>query len=529
MNKRFVSILVLLLVMVTGTVHGASYTLPEKMYNQLSIGSGLKGTITITAEGEAFRTPFLNAVTDAVFSIRGISSGNDIHYYIFQGDEQEKQSAVTELYRREGTYYLRSDMVPGKILEFPSVSQIVDAIFPTKGENGSASSFIAKILSLPEQERKEKWDPVLTRYQNALEFWLADFTVDHSTVKMEDGFSALDFTYEIPVNDVTDKIVSLVSEIASDKEACALLESVMTQEEKSIYLNSNLVYFYAEAVRSLNLEKPVRMNKRVSALGDLLRFKLELPLDEQSTGYQSIDIEMYDQLTVYTLKKTGEILILALPDTETLKESEYEKTLWYSRIYTDTNEAEEAKNISVRADVRKTHEAHEAEEKSHETDHYDISVTRDTTYVPQDIDLSVLPEYDPMKISIDMHYSSKYAQNSATTLEINTEVSQASSKMKIEGTIKTAAPWIFMPFEIVDPIMTGTDTKKVIEPYFEDWISNALSMISHSNTEQALNAEQSGTTESQEQEYQKNEPDDETTNDLSEDAEASPIDDPEQE
>ena len=76
--------IIMLIILVTGTCHAASYTLQEKMYNQLSIGSGLKGTFSIKAEGEKFRTPFLDTVTDAEWSLRGIQSGSDLHYYVFQ-------------------------------------------------------------------------------------------------------------------------------------------------------------------------------------------------------------------------------------------------------------------------------------------------------------------------------------------------------------------------------------------------------------------------------------------------------------
>lgn len=526
MKKSFICILVFIMIAINGICQAASYTLPEKMYNQLSIGSGLKGSFTITAEGEAFRTPFMNAVTDAVFSIRGISSGKDIHYYLFQGDEQEKQTAVTELYRKDGAYYLRSDMVPGKILVFPAVSQYIDALFPAEGENGSASSFIANILSLSEQERKEKWDPVLTRYQNALEFWLADYTVDHETVKMEDGFSALDFTYEIPSDDVKNKIISLISDILSDEEAYALLESVMSPKEKSVYLNRNLLYFYTEAVNALNIENPVRMNKRVSAMGDLLRFKLELPLDEKSTGYQSVTIEMYDKLTVYTVRRTEDILVLAIPDAESLKETEFDKNIWISRIIADENKKDQ--NFSVKANIRKTHNAFDENEKSHETERYEISISQDTTYIPQDIDLSILPEFIQTDIIMDLHYSSKYAQNSATTLEIAGEIKKGTSEMKIEGSIKTAAPWVFMPFDVVDPINVGTDVKTVLEPYITDWISNATSIIHHMSQETDTVTDQNEIIQTDESESRPKDVE-ATADDMSEEAETSPMDNPEQE
>ena len=53
MKKRIVFLIAMALILTIGTCQAASYTLPEKMYNQLAIGSGLKGSFTVTAEGEA--------------------------------------------------------------------------------------------------------------------------------------------------------------------------------------------------------------------------------------------------------------------------------------------------------------------------------------------------------------------------------------------------------------------------------------------------------------------------------------------
>ena len=518
MKKRFVSMIVLMIILVTGSCHAASYTLPEKMYNQLSIGSGLKGSFTVTAEGGKFRTPFLNAVTDAEWSVRGIRSGEDLHYYVFQSNEQEQQSAVSELYRKDGIYYFRSDMVQGRILAFPVLSQVVASVFPDAGENGSASSFIANIIALPEKTRKEKWDSVLQRYQNQLELWLADFTVTADTVRLDNGLSALDFTYEIPMKSINEEIVKLYGGFSSDPEVTALLDTVMSEAEKKIYMNGNLLYFYLEALQSLQNDKPVRMSKRVSAIGDLLRFSLELPLDERTTGYRSVDIQTVNQRTVITLRKTGQDTVIAFPETSILKQNAYEQSIWFSRVDTDAGKMKD--NISVRIDVKKTNNVYEKDEKTHETNHYDITVQQDTAYLPSDTDLSLIPEYEKAEISIDLHYSSKYAQNSATTLEITADIRQSNSQLQILGKLKTAAPWLFMPFEVIDPVQVGTEKENVLEPYLTDWISNAESMIHHNEKNTGDKSVQSDIlvpeqeTESPEKESQ--------------DAETAPLDVPEQ-
>ena len=521
MKKRFISVVLLLIILTTGTCHAASYTLPEKMYNQLAIGSGLKGSFSVTAEGEKFSTPFLNAVTDAEWSLRGIRSGEDLHYYVFQSNEQEEQSAFSELYRKDGVYYFRSDMVQGQILSFPVLSQFLETLFPVNGENGTTSSFISKIVTIPENVRKEKWDPVLLRYQNELEMWLADFTVTADTVKMENGLSALDFTYEIPMDNLNSMIIKLFGEFASDPEVIALLDTVMTEDEKKIYVNGNLLYFYLEALQSLQIDRPLRMSKRVSAIGDLLRFRLELPLDERTTGYRSVDIETVNQLTVITLKKTGQIMVLAFPDTEKLKQTSFEQSIWFARINADPEKEKE--NLSIRIDISKTDDVYEKEEKTHDINHYDITISQDTAYLPEDTDLSLLPRFDQIDMSVDLNYSSKYAQNSATTLEINAEVHQSGSTMTVVGKMKTAAPWLFMPFDIIDPIQVGTEKEKVLEPYITDWISNAASIVHH-NASGITEAEQAN--ETREQEYDDSQPsaeDSKETESQDTDAETAPL------
>ena len=61
MKKKLLALIALLLVLATGTCQAANnYTLPEKMHNQLAIGSGLKGKFRITTTGEKFKTPFLS-------------------------------------------------------------------------------------------------------------------------------------------------------------------------------------------------------------------------------------------------------------------------------------------------------------------------------------------------------------------------------------------------------------------------------------------------------------------------------------
>ena len=139
MKKRIICIIAGIMMLLSGVANAATYTLPEKMQNQLAIGSGLKGSFTVTADGELSKTPFLNAFCDATYDLRGMSSGHDLHYYLFQ-ENNGSQTIIAELYKKDGQYYLRSDIVQGKILELSGFSIFLDALFSQQGENPTISS-----------------------------------------------------------------------------------------------------------------------------------------------------------------------------------------------------------------------------------------------------------------------------------------------------------------------------------------------------------------------------------------------------
>ena len=490
MKKKMCFLLAFFMMLVTINCEAASYTLPEKMKNQLAIGSGLKGTFSITAEGPKAKTPFLDAVTDAEFSILGISSGDDFYYSVFQTDQSETQSALSELYRKEGICYFRSDMVQGKILAFPTSVQLMDSFFPAKGENPSLASFYVNYLTLSEDERNNRWKPVLTRYQNELEMWLADFTLQPDLVKQDSGSLALDFTYVIPASELKARIIALFEEFASDGELQALLDTVMTPEQKNVYFNGNLSYFYEEALQSLDLNQEVRMNKRVTAMGVVLSSSIFLPLDPSVTGYRSLTVENAEKQTVYKLEKEDQAVILVLPASDDENLQDYRKSVWLTRLSQADGENTVPSNISVRLDIEKNSKLYDdAEEKSHQEDHYQISIQRDVKYIPEGFDPGSVFEFEQINADLTLHYYSKYSQNSATTLEISAEIRQGDSRLSISGTMKTAKPWLFMPFEIIDPITVDPKNTAELITYATDWISNAGSIIRHKSADEAVSAD----------------------------------------
>ena len=484
MKKKVICILTGLMILISGTAGAVTYTLPEKMHNQLAIGSGLKGSFTVKSDGDLSRTPFLNAVSDASYDLRGLASGHDLHYYIFQ-ENNGNQINMAELYRREGSYYFRSDMVQGKILGLSGFSVYLDSLFAGKGENPTLSSALMNYLSIPEDTREKQWKPVISKYENLLEMWLHDFTAQAEVVRQDNGSSAFVFSYVIPINEVKSKLISMFAEFAADTELQALLDTIMTSEQKDLYLNGALSYFYQEAVDSMNIRDDVRLSKRVSALGDMISSKLVLPLDPGITGYDRITVESSNGYSIYQLEGSERALVVGLPSIDLLNEQQYDTSVWFSRIDNTNPKTDKNSNLSVRADIRKEFSQYnDEEEKSHQAEHYSISIKQDTAWLPEAFKEEELAEWHDIEAGLDLHYHSKYSQNSATTLEIKATFMQDGSTVEVEGKIKTAAPWLFMPFEVVDPTEIGPNHPEITENYLTDWISNAASMIHHTEADE---------------------------------------------
>jgi len=80
---------------------------------------------------------------------------------------------------------------------------------------------------------------------------------------------------------------------------------------------------------------------------------------------------------------------------------------------------------------------------------------------------------EPIDAAVDLHYFSKYPQNSPTTLEIQAGITQGAFRLSLEGSFKTASPWIFSPFTIKNPVNALELAPEVLGGYGEKLIENA--------------------------------------------------------
>ena len=444
--KRICCILVCFVLILTGAAASAvSYSsLPEKLSKQLQIGSGLKGSLTLTSAGETFATPFFEAFSNATWELRGMRSGTEYHYYLYQPDEQEQPRNRIEAYGQENGLYLRSDLLPETVLHISGLDDLMSlpGVMPAEKTNPSLLSVAWRLMTATEEAKKNSLETMITRMQKELENWMTRFGTQEASVNPEDGGAAVEIACVMPMAEVRQEILTLLEEIWQDHEMNTLVSAEMTEEERELYLNGNLGYFLNDAMAALEMDGEVRFTRMVTTMGESFRSTLTLPLDESKTGASSLTVEEQEGIQTYTLKSRKGIRTVVWP----LAQEENAFTFWYTQVG-ETGEDMEPLAVKVRG-AREQEAREEGEEKTIEEHRYSLTVERDLTNLPEDANPELFGEFQPLSLTAEMIYSSKFPANSPTTLTVDAEVRRGEDSLKITGTMKSASPWVFTPFDV---------------------------------------------------------------------------------
>lgn len=453
-----------LLTFVPGTrPAAAAYTLPEKMQKQADIGNGIKGSLILHGEGSEPAVSALQFLQDVELQFRGLRSGEDFHWTVFQSGKDEEQKALTELYYHDNSFYLRSDLLPGEVYSVSGPEKLADALSAPPEGNPSLASAFWRWMQMKPDERRTLLDPVLARLSQELEIWVAQYASVKEVTLPESGASAVDLNYAIPMRDLKTEIVSLLKSLLSDADGQALLNALLSEEQKEVFANAYLDYYYSSALDALDNDYDLIYTRRISTLGNPISSMLEMPLDQNRMKYQSLVIEEEGGLVSWTLR--GEDRIITLRTAQSVDWNEITSfSAWLIVRPGDPEEAAEGGIYkAVRADFSHTVEISSDEEnRDHQRDRWEVLVERDVSRLPEGEDPDRYPEVDPIRLQLSLHYFSRPSQSSPTTVEIDGSLRMKDSVLSLTGQMKTASPWAFAPFDpagAVDLMKLSQDEK----------------------------------------------------------------------
>ena len=484
MKKIIAFVLMLSLVCCMAFAHAAELILPEKMKKQLEIGSGLKGSFTISTEGFDPEIPVFRAVKDVELQLRGLSSANELHYYIYQADEKENQNAKTELYGTDSQFFFRSDCLPDTVLTVPNLLQVLNQIPHTSEGNPSFFSVVYQLAIQMNGQKKKEWDPVLKRYQDRIELWLARFPVETDYVPGENDRSLLNMSYAIPYSSMQSFLFELLPVMLQDGELMELLGLVMDEEQKDLYLNQNLLYFYQQAMDAAFVDDDIVLIKENDAkTGRTVSQHLSLPLNQKATGFEllQIDDQTENSLITYTLKGEDRTIQVSLPSDLSLQDS-FDHEILFRDYCTDAGKdlsGNKSWRIHLSSQVSAATISPE-DEKTHENYEYTCEITQDLNDLPEDIPVDIFPEFEPVTLHLTAHFSSKNAQQSPTTAEIVLDYQKGNEKLHGSGSFKSASPWLLTPFDHSSAVSLLAADEKQRDTWLNEWAKNAEAILQRS-------------------------------------------------
>ncbi len=468
MKKNCSIILTIILALSIISSASAAYTLPEKMERQLQVGSGLKGTLVVRANADTERSPLIHSIQNAEFQIRGIQYEGNQHYYIYQAGEGESLNALTEIYMTAGGCYMRSDFLESGCILLPTVDHLINAALKSEGENPSVFPDLLRAVLCNKSDGELNTDGL----ERTVEMWINTFSTE-SNVQSGDGSPRLSQTFRIPVDEACNALTEVIRLVSSSENYMGWFRNNLSKEQIDLYLNPNLGYYYADAMKQLDLDGEILFTRTVSTLGELITSSLFLPLDAEKTGYSSVTFQNNEKDKSVFLTGPDRKLYIQLPMETDLKNDDYENEV--IRIVKISNDREETKNIALRITATRRSEKTEVPEENriHEKETYILHFARDTEDLPDGIIADQIDEFADADAEIVIHYSSKPQLSSPTSLEVSCSITHGKYSFSLESELKTASPWIFAPFSIENAIDAGSNTIEDMKELEKEWIKNA--------------------------------------------------------
>ena len=333
------------------------------------------------------------------------------------------------------------------------------------GQNVQIWSSLRQLLSIPDEEWESTWKPVTERMTKQIENWMNNFASDPVKFTTEDGESALELRYEIEPQSIRSGIIELITMILNDEEAVTLLSGKMAPEQAAIYLNKDLIWYYQEALNTMELNGPVILSRKMTTKGEEINSSISLPLGTNPFGFDTVTAENTNGSEEWIFSGE-EVTVRYIPGE--LQKGDFTYLFTCGLVVTPGTKKEGflSKAGAYTLKINGTTETTTDEEgKEHQNETWTLQLIPDMALVTENQDL--YKDCEPLNGELKLHYYSKLAQTSATTLEINGSYEYGEDKLTGTAKIKTSSAWELVPFDTANAVevlkMTDEEFMKALE------------------------------------------------------------------
>lgn len=467
----------------------ASYTLPEKMMRQMDFGSGFKGTITWSVDGESDWAKAVTPLSGADVQVRAIRTTDgqlDAELFV---EENGTQQNVARLFLDGDTLGMQSDLVPGVTLTWPTGGDVFGALLGLDETQIPALYSVAlDVAKIPADTWKSDWAPVLEPYYAALEMWLNSFAAAPSVAQDDKGETVMLVRYQVPVSAVKDETVALLGDLLGDERLQSLLKGLMTEQQQNAYLNPNLLYFYESSIRGLAVEGELVLERTMTMLGETVTAQVKLPLPENDSGYTTLCLVQDAESTTFTLEGTEKTVRYVSREASSTAESAQWKGVVQVIPMTPT---EEKKALSAAFTLRKIHSTStDSDTREHDVTTWELHAEPDLSHLEEnDATRKDYQDFTPVDGKMRIHFHSKNAQTSPTTLEVDGSITVDGSTLTLTSKTKTTTPWTITPMDMTGSERYSRLTEAQKSEFVTTLVDNAAQLVRRLQREQATPSE----------------------------------------
>ena len=305
--KRFLCILLCLLLAAPAAL-AETYTPTELFRTQfITGGNGLRGTASITVAGVADWLELLMPFAGTKLQVRIIgerqgamtafvNDDDDWQVKLWAKDAAGNQRALTTLFGSPEGILLQTDLLPDTLLNLPvkgvnlpyqlakgELANLLMGLDPMglnaadNGGNTEAWSAMAELGGIGEDVWASDWAPVLAKYDTLMDMWLSAYATP-TVVSGGTGSMALRTTYDIPVEDLREQAKYIIGLMVVDGELQTLMAPLMTPEQRSLYFNPAMLWFYEHCLDIVPLSGNILLEREMTIRGETSAMTISLPL-----------------------------------------------------------------------------------------------------------------------------------------------------------------------------------------------------------------------------------------------------------
>lgn len=419
----------------------ADYTLPEKLVRQLDFGSGLKGSMVLEVSGEAAWAQALAPLSGVDVEVRAIKSGDTFQGQLYMLDG-EAQKGLTQVYSDGSALALRSELVPQTLLTMPVGGDVLNAFMGLgEDQNPSLLSAALNLAMVPADIWETNWAPVLEPYYAKIEIWLSAFAAAPSVLRGDAGETTMLIRYEVPAAAAKEELLVLLGDALADEQLLTLLRAQMTQAQQNAYLNANLLYYYTAMVQALDLEGSLVMERVLTTKGEEVRTELVFPLPQNDAGYTGMRLVQEGGDTTFSLEGESRTVSYVMQEAASSAESASWKGI--VRMIPAAPDAEH-QAVSVAFTLKKFHSTSiDSDTREHNVDTWELTAQPDLSHLEEeDAARAFYLDFTPVTAKAKIHFHSKNAMSSPTTLEIDLTADSGDAQVALSATMKSTSPWV---------------------------------------------------------------------------------------